>query len=107
MNNVTLLTETNIKSHVADTDKPMLVDFYAEWCFPCKMLSPVLEEVAQHYDGRIVVAKLDIDKSRKIARQFNVKSVPTLILFKNGEPVDHRVGNPGPQGLVSMIETHI
>jgi len=107
MKSVTLLTESNFQAQISEPDTPTLVDFYAEWCFPCKMLSPVLEEVAQYYGDRLNVAKLDIDKSRKIALQFNVQSVPTLILFKDGKAIEQRTGNPGPQGLVSMIETHI
>ena len=77
---------------------PVLVDFYADWCGPCRMLSPILEKIAKEYNGKFVLAKINVDDAQIIAGEFGIMSVPTVILFKNGEPVDYFVGAlPEPQ----------
>jgi len=71
---------------------PVLVDFYADWCGPCRMLSPVLEKIVKEYDGKLILAKVNVDEAYAVANEFGIMSVPTVILFKNGEPVDYFVG---------------
>ena len=71
---------------------PVLVDFYADWCGPCRMLSPVLEKIVKEYDGKLILAKVNVDEASVVANEFGIMSVPTVILFKNGEPVDYFVG---------------
>lgn len=98
------LTSENFDQTLADTTLPVLVDFHAEWCGPCKMLAPVLEQLAEEKDGEAIIAKVDIDAAKDLAARFEVRSVPTLIVFKDGEPV---VGSRGAQpkaALASMIE---
>ncbi len=83
---------------------PVLVDFYAEWCGPCKMAAPVIEELAEEYDGKAVIAKVDVDSQNALAAQYGVMSIPTVIAFVNGEEVERKIGFAGKQGYVSMIE---
>lgn len=84
-------------------DKPMLVDFYADWCGPCKMIAPVLEELANEYDGKAVVAKVNVDEEHELAQRFGVMSIPTLLIFKNGQPVDKQIGFASKSALATLI----
>ena len=95
------------KSEVLDSQEPVLVDFFAEWCGPCKMLSPVLEEIAANYDGSMKFFKMNIDESPDTPNHYGVRSIPTLIIFKNGEPVDKRIGYVEKNRLQSFIENNI
>ena len=90
--NTVPLSDQNFQAQVIQSDMPTLVDFSAEWCGPCKMLAPVIEEVADEYTGRIKVGKLDIDDNRKTPGEYGIQGVPTLIIFQNGEPVKKFVG---------------
>lgn len=98
------LTSENFDQTLADATTPVLVDFHAAWCGPCKMLSPVIEQVAEARDGDAVVAKVDIDAARDLAQRFQITSVPTLIVFRDGEPVVGARGMQSRAAIESMID---
>lgn len=99
------LDDDNFDSTIASG--VVLVDFSAEWCGPCKALAPVLDQVAQDVKGKAVVAKIDIDASQQTTSKFQVTSVPTLVLFKNGQETDRVVGLKGPEDLLAMINAAV
>ncbi len=86
------LTDDNFQQEVVQSDIPVLVDFWAEWCMPCKMLAPTIDELGTEYAGRVKVCKLDTDNARESAMQFGISAIPTVILFKDGQPVKKFVG---------------
>ncbi len=99
------LTDATFDEHVKSSDVPVLVDFWAEWCGPCKMISPVLEEIAEEQAGKIRIGKLNIDDNLDVTRRFDVLSIPTLILFKDGEPQMRVIGaKPKGQLLEELSE---
>ena len=85
------ITDANFKELVTG-DKPFMVDFWAEWCGPCRMIGPIVEELAQEYEGRIIIGKVNVDENDELAGEFGIRSIPTLLFFKNGEVVDKHVG---------------
>ena len=89
---VVTLSEDNWEQEVLKSDTPVLVDFWAQWCGPCRMVAPVLDQIAQEMDGKVRVAKLDVDSNQQIAYQFGVQSIPTFILFKGGQMADRMMG---------------
>ena len=106
-NQITTLTKDNFDSVIKDAQTPVLVDFWAEWCGPCKTIAPVLEELASEYSGRVVIAKLNVDDQRDAAEKFNIRGIPTLILFKNGELEATKVGALSKSQLAAFIDSNI
>jgi len=100
------LDQANFDSTLQEAgDKPVLVDFFADWCGPCKMAAPIIEEMAGEYAGKAVIAKVDVDANNELAGRFGVMSIPTVIVFKNGEEVNRQTGFAGKQGFVSLLES--
>ena len=97
------LTAQNFESEVLKADKPVLVDFWAEWCGPCKMLSPVISEIAEEYEGKVKVAKLNIDEEMALAVQYGIASIPTVLLFENGKIVKKSVGFAPKESLIEEL----
>ncbi|WP_026196400.1 thioredoxin [Corynebacterium lubricantis] len=107
MANTIDVTAETFKSTVVDSDKPVVVDFWAEWCGPCKKLSPLLDEIASDMGEKITVAKVDVDSERTLGAMFQVMSIPTVLIFKNGEKVDEFVGLRPKHEIVEKIESHL
>ena len=104
MSNLKKFEESTFEQDVLQSDGAVLVDFYADWCGPCKMMAPVVEQIATEYDGRVSVGKLDVDAAAEIAIRYRIMGVPTLGYFRNGELVDRLVGYPGPNGVRAFVE---
>ena len=98
------LSDTSFDEEIKSSDEPVLVDFWAEWCGPCKMIAPILEEIGKDYAGKLRIAKLNVDDAPDVARRFEVMSIPTLILFKDGEPSLRIIGAKGKGQLVQEID---
>ncbi|RJG55061.1 thioredoxin TrxA [Sphingobium terrigena] len=100
-----VVTDSSFKADVIDSDKPVLVDFWAEWCGPCKMIGPALEEISDELGEKITIAKVNIDENPDAPGQYGVRGIPTMILFKNGEPAATKVGAAPKSALKSWIES--
>ena len=98
------LTDDNFDAEVIGSDQPVLVDFWAEWCMPCRMLAPTIEELADEFNGRVKVGKVDTDSNRDVSAKFGISAIPTIILFKNGEIVRKFVGVASKQEFAQEME---
>ncbi|WPL18838.1 Thioredoxin [Thiorhodovibrio winogradskyi] len=101
------VTDDTFEQDVLQSATPVLVDYWANWCAPCKMIAPILEEIAEEYGERIKVAKVDIDENRAVTERFNVRGIPTLILFKNGEAEAIKVGAVSKSQLTAFIDSNL
>ncbi len=101
--NVIEFNDQNFDSDVLKAETPVLVDFWAIWCGPCKAIAPIVEEIANDFSGKVKVGKMDVDNNNQVAMRYGIRSIPTLLLFKNGEVVDQVIGNVGEDSIESMI----
>jgi thioredoxin 1 len=102
--NIVALTQENFAKEVLQSTTPVLVDFWAEWCGPCKMIAPILDELAEEYDGRIKIGKVNIDNQQVLAAEYSVRAIPTLLLFNQGQVADHIVGLRSKRDLKASFD---
>jgi len=105
--NILTLTDSNFKELVVESTQPVLVDFWAEWCGPCKMLGPILEELANEYEGRVKVGKLNIDEFPSIANDFGIRAIPTMLIFKGGQVSEQVVGLRSKRDLKANLDKFV
>jgi thioredoxin 1 len=101
------ITDSNFEEVVLKSDKPVLVDFWAEWCGPCRMVGPIVEELAKEYEGKAVIGKVNVDHNPNISMNFGIRNIPTLLFFKNGEVVDKQVGAVPKANLAAKLNSHL
>lgn len=101
------LTDDQFEQEVLKSDIPVLIDFWAAWCGPCRMIAPIVEELAKTHEGKAKICKLDVDNNQKTAMQFGIRSIPTVLIFKGGEVVDQIVGAVPKQQIVDRLEAHL
>ena len=105
--NLVEFTDQNFETEVSDSSVPVLVDFWAPWCGPCRILTPIIEELAGEYHGRVKIGKINIDENRQVAVKFAITAIPTLVLFNNGQPVKTTVGLASKKDLKNILDQNI
>jgi thioredoxin 1 len=105
--NITHVTDATFDADVLQSGTPVLVDFWAEWCGPCKMIAPVLEEVAVSHAGKLKIAKVDVDDNREVAAKYGIRGIPTLLIFKNGELAAQKVGALSKAQLTAFVDSNV
>ena len=101
------ITDANFEELVLKSDKPVLVDFWAEWCGPCRMVGPVVEELSKEYEGKAIVGKVNVDNNADISTKYGIRNIPTLLVFKNGEVVEKQVGITPKNVLAGKLDAHM
>lgn len=101
------VNDATFETEVLRSETPVLVDFWAVWCGPCKNIAPVLEEMAKEYSGKLKIAKVDVDKNPEASVKFGIRSIPTLLLFKEGKVVDQVIGGVPKKNIVDMVQPHL
>jgi thioredoxin 1 len=101
------LTDANFKSEVLESAVPVLVDFWAVWCGPCKMVAPVVEEIAAEFDGKLKVGKIDVDQNPETSMQFGIRSIPTIMIFRGGKVVEQVIGALPKKNLLEKLSAHV
>ncbi len=101
------ITDSNFEQEVLDSDKPVLLDFWAVWCGPCKHIAPVVEEIAREYVGKLKVGKVDVDTNPEVSMKFGIRSIPTLMIFKGGKVVEQVIGAVHKRNLLDKVTPHI
>jgi len=101
------ITDQSFQETVLSSDKPVLVDFWAAWCGPCRMLTPIVEELASDFEGKAVIGKVDVDNNQNISMEYGIRNIPTLLIFKNGQVVDKLVGVSPKEVIAEKLAAHI
>tara|TARA_B100000989_G_scaffold248205_1_gene195598 strand:- start:1074 stop:1391 length:318 start_codon:yes stop_codon:yes gene_type:complete len=101
------ITDSNFEETVLKSDKPVMVDFWAAWCGPCRMVGPIIDELSEEYDGKAIIGKVDIDSNQQYAAKFGVRNIPTVLVFKDGELVDRKVGVSSKNDYAQALEKFI
>jgi thioredoxin 1 len=107
MKSLAHFSDSSFKQDVLESDLPVLVDFWAEWCGPCHMIAPIVEQIAQDYQGRLKVGKLNVDENPQIAAQFGIRGIPTLLLFDKGKPVEQIIGAVPKAQIQTKLDAHL
>ena len=105
--NITHVTDASFEADVLKSGEAVLVDYWAEWCGPCKMIAPVLEEISTTYAGKVKIAKMDVDANQEVPAKYGIRGIPTLILFKNGQEVAKKVGAMSKSQLTAFLDSHV
>ncbi len=105
--NILEFSDQNFEQEVLKSDKPVLVDFWAEWCAPCRMIAPAVETIAGEYAGRAKVGKLNVDENQSVTSRYNIRSIPNLLVFKNGEIMEQLVGTTSKDNLAKLLDKHL